>query len=167
MAEEWSNKWEVDARVERAELECVSCLSDVLGADALKDPLTCSTFIQDGATAFMANGKGKGKGKGKGGKYPVRPFNLTIEDRRKKLQELKAKTECKDCVRKGHWKGDNECTMTRKTAHLAVTSVAGSAFDFVDSDDECAARSAFMAVQTSVRAAIPVPQWPTPMPWTG
>ncbi len=34
-------------------------------------------------------GKGKGDGKGKNGKYPVRPSNLSIEERRKKLKELK------------------------------------------------------------------------------
>ena len=98
-----SKTWNVDEQVEQAELECVACLFDVLGPDCLQDAAACSDFIQNGNTAFLAKG-GKGKGKGK---YPVRPSNLTIEDRRKKLQDLKAKTECKDCGRKGNWKGDN------------------------------------------------------------
>ena len=36
---------------------------------------------------------GKGNGKGKGGKYPVRNSGLPIEDRRRKLRELKARAE--------------------------------------------------------------------------
>ena len=46
------------------------------------------------------------------------PSNLSVEDRRRKLRELKLKTECKDCGRKGHWRGDPQCTM--KKAHLAI-----------------------------------------------
>jgi hypothetical protein len=88
----------------------------------------CAQFIQDGTVAFAAFNKGKGKGKskgpmgkGKGGSYPVRPSNLSVEDRRKKLQELEAKTECKDCGRRGHWAGDNQCTMKgTKAARLSV-----------------------------------------------
>ena len=47
--------------------------------------------------AYKSKGSGKGKKKGKG--YPVRASNLSIEDRRKKLADLKARTECKDCGR--------------------------------------------------------------------
>ena len=106
---------------------------DALGPECLDSPDRCANFIQEGATAFRAFGKGKGKGKSKGkgkGKYPVRPSNLSIEDRRKKLQELKSRTECKECGRKGHWKGDKECTMnTQKTGYLAVKS-SSSGFNF-------------------------------------
>ena len=123
MADEWSRKWDAEDLVEHAELECIACLFDVLGPECLDDPASCSNFVQNGATAFLANSKSKkGKGKGKG-KYPVRPSNLSIEDRRKKLAELKSKTECKDCGRRGHWKGDKECTMNKhKTAHLTTTT---------------------------------------------
>jgi hypothetical protein len=107
VAEEWQKQWEADDALEAAELECVACLYQVLGPNCMDDPEACSCFIQDGATAFLANKSGKkGSGKRGKGKYPVRPSNLTIEDRRKKLKELKAKTECKDCGRRGHWKGD-------------------------------------------------------------
>jgi hypothetical protein len=117
----WNKAWNVEDALESAELDCVACIADVLGPECWADPTSCAEFIQSGATAFLANGKGK-KGKGKG-KYPVRPSNLSIEDRRKKLQEFKAKTECKDYGRKGHWRGDKECTMTKgRTAHLAVQS---------------------------------------------
>jgi hypothetical protein len=93
VAQEWSAKWEVEDSHECAELECVACLFDVLGPDCTKDPDVCAEFIQNGTAAFVATkgkGKGKGKGSGKSGKYPVRLSNLSIADRRKKLQELKA-----------------------------------------------------------------------------
>ena len=86
---------------------------------------TCSDFCQSAHTAMLSTKgpyKGKGKGKGHKGRYPVRPSNLSIEDRRRKLQELKSKTECKDCGKKGHWKGDKQCTMT-KTAHIATNHI--------------------------------------------
>ena len=73
-------------------------------------------MIQD-TVAFVAFGKNKGKGKGTG-RYPVRPSSLSSVDRRLKLRELKAKTECKDCGRKGHWRGDPQCTARR--AHLVI-----------------------------------------------
>ena len=94
----------------------------------MNDPSTSAHFIQDGLTACFAAHKKKGGCKGKNrGKiaYPVRPSNLSIEDRRKKLAELKAKSECKACGRKGHWKGDKQCTMT-KTGMFAVASVSQS-----------------------------------------
>ena len=85
VSDEWSRKWNVEDHIELAELECVACLFDILGPECLEDPVSCSEFVQNGITAYMASSKGKkGKGKGKG-KYPVRPPNLTIEDRRKKL----------------------------------------------------------------------------------
>ena len=116
VADEWEKKrnWEFEDPLEQAELECEACLYDMLGDDAWEDPLSCAQFIQDGVCAYVANnkgGKGKGKGKGKHGRYSVRPSNLTIEDRRRKLKDLKSKTECKDCGRRGHWSGDEECTM--------------------------------------------------------
>ena len=79
------------------------------------------------------------------------------------LAKLKAKTPCKDCGRKGHWRGDKECTMQRK-AHVATrfceaysTSRCASGstsrfFDVGDGDDadECA----YMNVQQDT---LPVP----------
>ena len=85
------------------------------------------------------------------------------------LARLKAKTPCKDCGRKGHWRGDKECTMQRnrpyeRRAHVATrfcenysTSCRASEstprfFDVGDSDDvdECA----YMNVERDV---LPVP----------
>jgi hypothetical protein len=138
-----ADEWEVDDPREAAELDCVACLFDALGKDCMSDPDRCACFVQDGTTAFLAYSKGKGKGKGKfngkkgGRRYPVRPSNLSIEDRRKKLKELKSRTECKDCGRKGHWSGDKECTMSKqKTGMMAVKDRASQPGFDLDSDDE-------------------------------
>ena len=119
VADEWNKKWTVDDPVEAGMLECMAFVVSSLGDDCMSDPETCSALIQEGSMAFIAKGKGKGKGK-----YPVRPSNLTIEDRRKMLADLKARTPCKDCGRKGHWRGDKECTMQRHPAYERRAHVA-------------------------------------------
>ena len=66
-------------------------------------------------------GKSKGYGKGKGINY-AKPGDLSLEDRRKKFQELKAKTKCQACGRVGHyWAGDNACPKRKQTANLATS----------------------------------------------
>ena len=40
------------------------------------------------------------------------------------LADLKAKTPCKDCGRKGHWRGDKECTMQRRQPYERRAHVA-------------------------------------------
>ena len=98
-ADEWNGsyamkKWTVDDPIEAAELDGVayvaqqSCYLGAPSHDFMDDPESCADIIQE-CTAFFAKGKGKGKGKGS---YPVRPSNLSIEDRRKMLARLKAKT---------------------------------------------------------------------------
>ena len=87
------------------------------------------------ATAYLGCVKGKGKGipMRKGGTHGYRPrvSHLSIEDRRRKLQEIKARSTCKKCGKKGHWAGDRECTAPtgthqkskgdrKKVGHLAV-----------------------------------------------
>ena len=114
VAEQWENKWSVPDPVEACELDTVAYIVQTIGGQCTQDPELCSGIIQDN-TALMAKG-GKGKAKGKSGKYPIRPSNLALEDRRKMLADLKAKTPCKDCGRKGHWRGDKECTMRRNTS---------------------------------------------------
>ena len=46
------------------------------------------------------------------GRDPVSPSHLSLEDRRRRLKELKAKTECRACGGKGHWAHDRECAMS-------------------------------------------------------
>jgi hypothetical protein len=54
------------------------------------------------------NGKEKSKGKTKDGKGKNRP-QLSVEDRKRRLQELKSRTNCQSCGQKGHWAGDACC----------------------------------------------------------
>ena len=52
------------------------------------------------------NGKGKGKSKGKGkvkGKGKNKGNNLSKEERKKRLAELKSRTNCQACGARGHW----------------------------------------------------------------
>ena len=64
-------------------------------------------------------GKGYSKGAGKKG-YKSRPGDLSLEDCRKRLEELKKKTKCQACGQIGHWAGDNVCPKKKAMAHLAV-----------------------------------------------
>ena len=61
--------------------------------------------------AYLARNKGKGKGfNGFGQK---REFDITglvsFQERKARLAQLKAKTECRRCGQKGHWSGDGSC----------------------------------------------------------
>jgi hypothetical protein len=122
---------EVEDPLEAAELEAIAFLATGASLDeAMSDPDAAAPYIQEASAAFVAFGKGKGKARGKG-KYPVRPSNLTIEDRRAKLQQLKQRTNCKKCGRKGHWQGDKSFPMAssgsparlkKKVASLAMAS---------------------------------------------
>ena len=73
--------------------------------------------------AFMARSKAKGKGKPTAKtahSYRPRPSNLSVEDRRKKLQEIKNKSTCKVCGRRGHWAGDKECPESKRLRQEAL-----------------------------------------------
>ena len=70
---------------------------------------------QSDLLAYMAwskggKGKGKDKGKSKGkGKFRIPRGPVSLEDRRRKLAELKTKSRCLRCGQTGHWAGDKEC----------------------------------------------------------
>ena len=82
------------------------------------------------------NGKGKGKSKGKGkvkgkGKGKYKGNTLSLEKRKKRLAELKSRTNCQACGARGHWAGDDICPKNAKNestlqslarAYLALTS---------------------------------------------
>ena len=73
------------------------------------------------AENYILFGQDKGKGKGKGkskGRYAGRPSYLSLEDRRWRLRELKAKTECRACLREGLWAHDRECAMSPSSSSL-------------------------------------------------
>ena len=57
--------------------------------------------------------RNKGKGKGFNGFGQKREFDITgsvsFQERKARLAQLKAKTECRRCGQKGHWSGDAAC----------------------------------------------------------
>ena len=74
---------------------------------------SAQNYLCFGKEKGKGKGKAKGKGKGKGkGRYPVRPSHLSLENRRRQLKELTAKTEWRACGRKGHWANDREYAMS-------------------------------------------------------
>ena len=104
---------------EAAELDAIALLDDTWNDDL--DPEVSAQLVQACAQANLSFGKEKGKGKskakGKGkSKYPVRPSHLSLEDRRRRLKELEAKTECRACGRKGHWANDRECAISSSSS---------------------------------------------------
>ena len=109
------------------------------GAEELTyEDLATSYLSQDGIadnqmqTAFLAgkggeSGRFKGKGKSRFGKSKGKGFktenpygggNLSLEDRRKLLEEFESRTRCQACRQKGHWAGDKECS--KANANLAM-----------------------------------------------
>lgn len=89
------------------------------------NPEEIADAVQEELAAFFIR-KGKGKGKGKKGGYPNKP-NLSLEDRKKKLIELKKRTKCKTCNQIGHWSGDSQCPKGKgkvRTANFAVVDLS-------------------------------------------
>ena len=98
---------------EATELDAIALLADTWDNDL--DPEVSAQLVRANVQACFSFGKEKGKGnrKGKGkGKFPVCPSCLPFGDRRQRLRELKAKSECRVCGRKGHWAHDRECAMS-------------------------------------------------------
>ena len=136
--DEQYEEMEVHDPVEASELNSVAFLVESYGdADAFKDASAAAEFVQN-ATALLGF-KGKGKGKGKTGRYPIRHSTLSVQDRRKKLEELKKRTECRRCGRTGHWSGDPACSMSKgdgkqRTASIATRISSSSSSFYIDDD---------------------------------
>ena len=88
-----------------------AALPGTLGEDPEADDALAEALQLD-AVAMVAwqrfNGKGKGKSKGKGkvkgkGKGKNKGNNLSLEERKKRLVELKSRTNCQACRARGHW----------------------------------------------------------------
>ena len=103
--------------VEDAQLDVFTCL---LCQGFPGDQELMAPFIQAESTAYYAGGKpnvkgklkGKGKSKGKKGKRfssGMKP-SLSLDERKKALQALKAKTKCNECGEYGH---RDPCTAPR------------------------------------------------------
>ena len=86
-------------------MDCVACLCEAAGEEGWSNPERRFRTVQEAPAFVSQTGRLKVIRR-----YPIRPPILSIENRSKKLQELNARTECKDCGRKGHWHGDRECT---------------------------------------------------------
>ena len=95
------------------------------------------------------NDKGKGKSKGKGkikgkGKGKYKGNNLSLEERKKRLAELKSRTNCQACGARGHWAGDDICPKNAKNESTlqsparAYLTIGGetSGFDLALTGDE-------------------------------
>ena len=95
------------------EYEAVA-LNSLLELEGAEDDRQAGDAIQLQLAAFTAMGKAGGKGKSFGkpkgkGKGKIVKSNLTIDQRRQKLTELKSKSKCLRCGVIGHWAGDPEC----------------------------------------------------------
>ena len=92
---------------------------------------------------FSGKGKSEGKGKVKDkGKY--KGNNLSLEERKKRLAELKSRTNCQACGARGHWAGDDICPKNAKNESTlqspvrAYLTIGGetSGFDLALTGDE-------------------------------
>ena len=137
---------EIDDEHEACQLNVLTDVIEEFEEDALQDVGYVSTLVQAEATAMLLWGKrGKGKGKHKGkkkgakassyfgahqgkGGYPIKRSTLSLEDRRKKLKELKAKSQCKRCGETGHWQGDPECKAKRSPQQPTARFAAAAAY---------------------------------------
>ena len=83
--------------------------------DALAEALQLDAVAMVAWQRFNGKGKSKGKGKVKGkGKGKYKGNNLSSEERKKRLVELKSRTNCQACVARGHWAGDDICPKNAK-----------------------------------------------------
>ena len=87
--------------------------------DALAEALQLDAVAMVAWQRFngMAKGKSKGKGKVKGkgkGKGKYKGNNRSLEERKKRLAEMKSRTNCQACGARGHWAGDDTCPKNAK-----------------------------------------------------
>ena len=112
---EGDNEFDYFDDVDEYEAVALNSLLEVEGAE---DDRQAGDAIQLQLAAFTAMGKAGGKGKSFGkpkgkGKGKIVKSNLTIDQRRRKLTELKSKSKCLRCGVIGHWAGDPECKFPR------------------------------------------------------
>ena len=140
--------------------------------------------LQLDAVAMVAwqrfNGKGKGKSKGKGkvkgkGKGKNKGNNLSLEERKKRLAELKSRTNCQACDARGHWAGDDTCPKNANNdgtlqsparAYLTIVSET-SFFDLALTGDEMSSDATALVAHARLDASdIPVETPPKAPPGT-
>ena len=88
---------------------------DPEGDDALAEALQLDAVAMVACQRFSGKGKGKSKSKGKAkGKGKNRGSNLSLEERKRRLAELKSRPNCQACGARGHWVGDDICPKNAK-----------------------------------------------------
>ena len=126
------------------------------------------------------NGKGKGKSKGKGkvkgkGKGKYKGNNLSLEERKKRLAELRSRTNCQACGARGHWAGDDICPQNAKNESTlqslarAYLTIGGetSGFDLALTGDEMSFDATALVAHARLDASdIPVETTPKTPPGT-
>ena len=140
--------------------------------------------LQLDAVAMVAwqrfNGKGKGKSKGKGkvkgkGKGKYKGNNLSPEERKKRLAELKSRTNCQACGARRHWAGDDTCHKNAKNESTlqsparAYLTIGGetSGFDLALTGDEMSLDATALVAHARLDASdIPVETPPKASPGT-
>ena len=115
--------------------------------DALAEALQLDAVAMVAWQRFNGKGKGKSKGKSKGKgkvKGKNKGNNLSLEERKKRLAELKSRTNCQACGARGHWAGDDTCPKNSKNdetsqplarAYLTIGSET-SGFDLALTGDD-------------------------------
>ena len=170
-AGEDDDAWDPDQELEELQLDVMFAFTASGDLDSEQEQVVAD-IAQAEAAAFMARKGAKGKGarlrKGKGKGRPYRPYKsgLSLEDRRRKLAELKSKSVCKVCGQRGHWAGDHGCPGAGKgkpegprpqapkhktrTAHVAILARSSSEpaprfVDVAESSDSDREHYGFMA----------------------
>ena len=122
--------------------------------DALAEALQLDAVAMVAWQRFNDKGKGKSKGKNKGN-------NLSLEERKKRLAELKSRTNCQTCGARGHWAGDDTCPKNAKNdgtsqpparAYLTIGSET-SGFDLALTGDEMSSNATALVAHARLDAS--------------
>ena len=146
--------------------------------DALAEALQLDAVAVVAWQQFSGKGKGKSKGKGKvkgKGNGKNKGNNLSLEERKKRLAELKSRTNCQTCGARGHWAGDENCPKNAKNdgtsqpparAYLTIGSETSS-FDLASTGDDLSSNATALVAHARLDASdIPVETLPKAPPGT-
>ena len=146
--------------------------------DAVAEALQLDAVAMVAWQRFKGKGKGKSKGKGKvkgKGKGKNKGNNLSLEERKKRLAELKSRTNCQACGARGHWAGDDICPKNAKNESTlqspsrSCLSIGGetSGFDLALTGDEMSLDATALVAHARLDASdIPVESPPKAPPGT-
>lgn len=84
--------------------------------------------LQLESEAFFVRSQAKGKGHTgfTGGRSFEVSGQLSLQEKRARLQQLQARTECRKCGQKGHWSGDPQCPRNNKDSSRKTTSTSST-----------------------------------------